>query len=72
MRDRRQFRGPRGPSSPAHAKRTRQRLVAVKPLGKMTILVLFCFSVALGQFLTNVGPKTPLDGSGSKDGAEGT
>ena len=40
-------------------------LVAVKPLGKMIILVLV-FAV-LGRFLANVGPKTPLNGSGLKN-----
>ncbi len=45
-------------------------LVAVKPLGKMIILVLI-FAV-LGRFLATVGPKTPFNGSGSKNCAERT
>ncbi len=43
-------------------------IVAVKLLEKMFILVLVF--AALGWFLAKVGPKTPLNGSGSKNGAE--
>jgi hypothetical protein len=43
-------------------------LLALKPVGKMIILV-FVFAV-LGRFLAKDGPKTSLNGSGSKNGAE--
>ncbi len=45
-------------------------LVTVRHLGKMIISV-FVFAL-LGRFLAKVGPKTPLEGSGSKNGAERT
>ncbi len=38
--------------------------MAIKPLGNIFIFVLV-FAV-LGQFLPKVGPRTPLNGSGSK------
>ncbi len=44
-------------------------LLAVKPLGKMIILVLV-FVAVLGRFLAKVGPRTLLSGSGSKNGPE--
>ncbi len=43
-------------------------LLAVKPLGNMIILVLV-FAV-LGRFSATVGPRTPSNGSGSKNGPE--
>ncbi len=56
--------------APAIENTPKQDLVAVKPLGQMIILVLF-FAV-LGRVLAKAGPKTPLNGSGSKNGAERT
>ncbi len=45
--------------------------VAVAPLGKMIILVLV-FVAVLGRFLAEAGPRTSLNGPGSKNGVERT
>jgi hypothetical protein len=45
--------------------------MAVKHMGGKIIIIDLCFAV-LGRFFAAVGPKTPLNGSGSKNGAECT
>ncbi len=49
---------------------TQVHLVAVKPLAHMIIFAL-AFGY-LGKFSAKVGPRTPLNGSGSETGAERT
>ncbi len=60
-----------GRKGAAHDATSRLLLVAVKPLWDKNNFS-FVFVVVLGRFLAKVGPKTPFNGSGSRDDAERT